>query len=204
MRLGLVGCSQLKLPVPAPAWLLYSASTRFSQAFQVARAECAQVLILSAKHGLVPAARVLGPYNLALKDLSAVQRHAWSQRVCTQLAQSRATLVSYCSAQYEQLLTPLALEHPYRGGLFARATAMGQHGSLRQIDWPMAWLLCFLQEHPGIAWGAVRQEIRHRGYVPVTIDCQCQRIQRCPLYQIQGGRIYPRYTEEAADALAPQ
>ena len=90
--LFLIACSAAKLDHPAPARELYT-----GQAFRLAMAAAdrcgADVLILSALHGLVQPGEVLAPYDHTLR--SAFERRAWAAQVASQLKpyQGRRTVV---------------------------------------------------------------------------------------------------------------
>ena len=80
--LFLIACSAHKLDHPAPARELYT-----GQAFRLAIAAAdrcgADVLILSALHGLVQPGEVLAPYDHTLR--SAFERRAWARMTAIQL-----------------------------------------------------------------------------------------------------------------------
>lgn len=67
----IVACSAAKAPHAAPAADLYQGSL-FAMNLAAARAESDRVFILSARHGLVPADRVLDPYDTTLGAADAI------------------------------------------------------------------------------------------------------------------------------------
>lgn len=69
--LMIVACSAAKADHPAPAADLYRGSL-FTMNLAAARAESPRVMILSAKHGLVPAEQVVAPYDTTLGDVDAI------------------------------------------------------------------------------------------------------------------------------------
>lgn len=84
-RIGLIGCSKTKLAHAAPAADLYQ-----GQLFKLCRRWMEQRLpgrwaILSAQHGLVLPGQVLEPYDLAVSQMSRLERLAWGERVRAQL-----------------------------------------------------------------------------------------------------------------------
>lgn len=79
-RVGLVGCSALKLDRPAAARTLYR-SPLFRAAARHAERTCDAWFVLSARHGLVAPDQVVAPYDLRLADLPAAARAAWGERV---------------------------------------------------------------------------------------------------------------------------
>lgn len=89
--LFLIACSAAKLDHPAPAAELYT-----GQAFKLAKAAAAaagaDILILSALHGLVHPSQVLAPYNRSMTDMTAHQRRIWAGMVEQQLEQHRDRL----------------------------------------------------------------------------------------------------------------
>ncbi|MCP3065311.1 hypothetical protein LXT21_41720 [Myxococcus sp. K38C18041901] len=85
LRIGLVGCGKAKLAHAAPACQLYTGSL-FRGALQVASARCGvNVMVLSAKHGLVPLDVCMEPYELSLLRLTRCQREAWGELVMNEL-----------------------------------------------------------------------------------------------------------------------
>lgn len=67
----IVACSAAKASHAAPAADLYQGSL-FAMNLAAARAESDRVFILSARHGLVPADRVLDPYDTTLGAADAI------------------------------------------------------------------------------------------------------------------------------------
>lgn len=68
-----------------PAAQLYT-SALFRGRRAYVEASCARWWVLSALHGLVRPDRVLEPYDLSLKQLSAAERRQWSAQVLADLA----------------------------------------------------------------------------------------------------------------------
>jgi hypothetical protein len=81
----LLGCVSQKRRERAPAKELYS-SQLWKRRRRYAAASGRPWLILSALHGLVDPDDLLDPYDLALAQLSAVERRAWGERVVDALA----------------------------------------------------------------------------------------------------------------------
>lgn len=67
-RCVIIGCGQDKQPKPAPAWQLYE-GRYFNDCIGWARSVVLldSLFILSAKHGLIPAGRIVAPYNARLR-----------------------------------------------------------------------------------------------------------------------------------------
>ena len=86
--LYLIACSARKLEHPAPARELYQGQA-FALACRAAEVAGADVLILSALHGVVNPAQQVAPYNRALADMNTQQRNVWAGMVATQLHQHR-------------------------------------------------------------------------------------------------------------------
>ena len=85
-RLVLVGSSGATTAEPAPAALLF-ASPGFARARDTAVRSGFPWFVLSAKHGLLDPADVVGPYDLQIGDRSAGYRTAWGEWVVGQLAE---------------------------------------------------------------------------------------------------------------------
>jgi cytoplasmic iron level regulating protein YaaA (DUF328/UPF0246 family) len=92
--LFLIACSAAKLPHAAPAAELYTGQA-FKLAMAAAASVDAEVLILSALHGVVRPDQVIAPYNRALAAMNTQQRKVWAGMVAQQLEQhkDRTTVV---------------------------------------------------------------------------------------------------------------
>jgi hypothetical protein len=93
MRVGLVGCVKSKLAAPAPASELYTSPLSRGRRAAV-EVSCDSWYVLSPLHGLVPPARVLEPYDLALTGLpagtsttSTIHRQGASLRSCSNISE---------------------------------------------------------------------------------------------------------------------
>ncbi|NVJ13158.1 DUF6884 domain-containing protein [Myxococcus sp. AM010] len=111
LRIGLVGCGKAKLEHAAPAGQLYTGSL-FRGAVAVATARCGpNVMVLSAKHGLVPLEVCLEPYELSLLRLSREERQQWGELVINELewrfiGVEEAELLVFAGAPYVDALRP--------------------------------------------------------------------------------------------------
>lgn len=84
-KLILVGCVKSKRCAPSAAKDLYDSPLwRYRRAY--AERSGVDWYILSAKHDLLDPEKMIAPYNLALTDLRAAERRAWSQRALDKLA----------------------------------------------------------------------------------------------------------------------
>ena len=84
-RIALIGCGKKKADTPQKAINLYTGNL-FRLSVQYARhMGCDRIFIMSALHGLVPAEKVIAPYNLKLSELSAAQVRKWGERVLHQI-----------------------------------------------------------------------------------------------------------------------
>jgi hypothetical protein len=105
-RIGLVACSKLKLGHAAPAGALYS-SPLFRKSLLAALQGNDLILILSALHGVLPLTKVIAPYDITLKRLSAAERISWATQVSEQLSayvQPGDTVSFYCGQEYTRPL----------------------------------------------------------------------------------------------------
>ena len=124
LRIGLVGCGKAKLGHAAPVRQLYTGSL-FRGALQVATARCgANVMVLSAKHGLVPLDICVEPYELSLLRLSREERARWGELVGNELLWRFPDVVAelqvFAGAPYVDALRPhvpdgWTLEDPLAG-----------------------------------------------------------------------------------------
>lgn len=78
----LIQCTDSKRKQPAPARLLYDESSYFRAMREWAEAHDRPWYILSAKHGLVPPERRLGPYDergISEEQAQRISRELWQQ-----------------------------------------------------------------------------------------------------------------------------
>jgi hypothetical protein len=127
MRVGLVGCVATKRSEPAAARDLYT-SPLFAGRRATVERSCDTWFILSAMHGLVEPEQVLAPYDLALGDLSAARRRAWSRGVLANLSSKLGDLG----------------EHTFEIHAGAAYVEYGLSAGLREagaeVEWPLAGL----------------------------------------------------------------
>jgi hypothetical protein len=82
--LYLIACSQSKLDRAAPARALYTGQA-FKLAIKAAEAAQADILILSALHGVLYPEDIIAPYNCYLGGLPTMERVIWSTITAAQL-----------------------------------------------------------------------------------------------------------------------
>lgn len=81
----LLSCVAEKQDKPAPAKELYQ-SDLFKKSLAYGESlKPDHMYILSAKHHLLPMAKVIAPYDLTLKNMKADERKAWAEKVLKQL-----------------------------------------------------------------------------------------------------------------------
>jgi len=86
IQIGLVACSRTKADRPVPARELYiSPLFRAASTYAERNYGSGRWLILSAHYGLVDPDRVLAPYELSLRQLTARQREFWGDRIAIEL-----------------------------------------------------------------------------------------------------------------------
>ena len=106
-RLALLACSAKKLSHAAPARELYQGDT-FKLALRVAERLADEVLILSAKHGVVELGQLVEPYDVKLSDLEKHQRAIWGanveQDIARRIGVRARTDMEHCEAQGRQVL----------------------------------------------------------------------------------------------------
>jgi hypothetical protein len=100
-------CGARKLAHPAPAALLYTGSARLvidSAAGEAARDD-AELLILSALHGLIPARKVIAPYDVRMGQAGSITVEALADQLLTLGAGS---LYAFCPKAYRLALCQAA------------------------------------------------------------------------------------------------
>jgi hypothetical protein len=119
-KIGLVGCSRLKLAQPAPACELY-VSPLFKLASRYCAATCDLWFVLSALHGLVGPEEIIEPYDQSLRQWSRAKRNVWAERVVGQmrgrglLAASNRFLLHAGATYANPLVERLKIEQPLKG-----------------------------------------------------------------------------------------
>ncbi len=83
--IGVVSCTKKKQTHPCKAYEMYSASELFSKAYAYAKENYNQVVILSAKYGLLFPEDRIEPYDLTLKSMKAPEVKEWSEMVFKQM-----------------------------------------------------------------------------------------------------------------------
>lgn len=147
MIVGIIPCSKKKLAAPAPAYLLYSASPSFTKLLAAAQASCDKVFILSGRHGLLPADKVLAPYEHHAKHMEeGVRRRVKEQ--CHQLRGEGYALRSWCGSIYNKIIgEPLTVM--LEGGLYSRFHAVASVPSAKGREFPIGVLLEYAYLHSG-------------------------------------------------------
>lgn len=106
-RVALITCGKDKLGCAAPARELYT-GTQFRLSLQVATCLFGEVLVLSAKHGLVALDDVLEPYEFSMRDVPPEARVTWGKQVVASLEArypgEHLELHAYASAPYVEPL----------------------------------------------------------------------------------------------------
>ena len=79
-RIGLVGCGKKKQEGVHAVRELYT-STLFRAALHYSEATADETYLLSARHGVLHPDDVIESYDVALSDMSLLERHAWGHGV---------------------------------------------------------------------------------------------------------------------------
>lgn len=184
---AVIPCSSKKMPVPCPAWLLYSASPLFSGIYQHAVKAYDRVFVLSGKHGLITTDTVLAPYDQRI-DTNPLITQASVKEQALRLG-AAPPVVSYCGAAYNKLLTGIGYELAMTGDLFTQASARGKQGSIKGQSSPLGKVLTWLFEKGETTredlWCFCCQAWSH----PTTRRCQFDRLIKSPFAIVRGDRI---------------
>jgi hypothetical protein len=194
-KIGLVACSKTKLSVPAPAYLLYSKSPKFTQCYLVAKRDCDKVFILSAKHGAVEPSKVLAPYNTYLADMPPEYIEQWGAQVWATIADPEATYYSYLPSAYRQPLEQYTdFEFTLTGTFFQTAKKLGKtKGNLLGCQGIMTWCLEYVYLNKVVSLAHLEDRFTERGYPRSTINAQLSRLPRHPLLICKGNFVRYRY-----------
>jgi cytoplasmic iron level regulating protein YaaA (DUF328/UPF0246 family) len=117
----LVACCGPKLSQPSPAADLY-VSSLFRKSRKYAE-RLGRWFILSALHGLLDPATVIGPYDMTLTKMSAQERRAWGEEVRDQIENAELiefSLIALAGAEYVKPLAAagLTVAQPMKGFRF--------------------------------------------------------------------------------------
>jgi hypothetical protein len=105
----LVACASRKLNNKAKARDLYD-SALFNLCRAYAERMADRWYVLSAKHHLLDPDRVIAPYSVTLKGMSAAQRRRWAERVMAQLSRtvpSGSRIVMLAGERYREYIVPV-------------------------------------------------------------------------------------------------
>lgn len=158
--IGLIGCSRAKLGHPAPAHEMYcSPLFRMARAYVDRRFGTGCWMILSARYGLVGPDEVLEPYDLTLRQLTAVERRTWGQYVAAALRVRfgpATTLWFHAGALYRDAVIGL-VPNPVRVPLIGMRIG-------EQLAWYRTWLQTARTAGPGgTASGCYRAPVPFAG-----------------------------------------
>lgn len=187
--IALVGCSKAKLPVPAPAELLYSSSPFFSMAYQEARRRAGRVFIVSGKLGLLRPEEWAFPYDHALQARDAT---AWLEGIQTTLPSYSKLLIFAQGLYAKMLLTLPRAETPLHGDLFQNAKALGTGSRMKSYFWPSNWLLQVVWSagERGVSLAKIEELLAQNYTLNITRRLQADRVCKCCLHVLSDRRIY--------------
>ena len=110
-HIGLLACSRTKADRPSSARELYvSPLFRAAREYAENRYGPGRWLILSARYGLVNPDKVLAPYDLSLRQLTARQREAWGDHIAVELTDrfpAGTVLWFHAGALYRDAIAPV-------------------------------------------------------------------------------------------------
>lgn len=192
-RIGLVPCSKNKMSTPAPAYLLYSASSKFTQAYIAAKKQCNLVFILSAKYGVLSPKDVIAPYDLYLGSFSETQTKKWASACHDRLKEYLITgneWYSYLPKGYrEPLESFIDFAWKLEGDHFAVSRELGKtKGNIKNTEGVMMWCLEYIFNKRTATVEEIRQEYIRRGYKLNTVNAQIGRLSTHP-FLIKSGNL---------------
>lgn len=109
--LGLISCTKKKQSHPCKASEMYSLSDLFSKTFAYCSKNYDQVVILSAKYGLLFPDDMVEPYDLTLKKMSSAEVKDWAEMVFKQMQKRLnlddvSTVFFHAGSRYREKLIP--------------------------------------------------------------------------------------------------
>ena len=126
----LIQCSGKKMPHMAKAKDLYIGPLKNTILFAKRNFPNAEILILSALHGLVDPETEIDPYNVSCKELSKTEQKAWASRVTSQLSQKSSLVedqfIILAGVCYREYLLPSLRNYiiPMEGLRIRRTTTL--------------------------------------------------------------------------------
>ena len=148
-KIALIGCTSKKETFPCPAIELYAKSPLFRKELLYAKnvLKVDSIYILSAKHHLVRAEKVLSPYNETLNNASVCARKRWAEMVYNQIKKTikqEDVLYLLCGQRYCEFLIPLL-----RKDKISYYTPLYEDGKKKQIGELLSWLNKEIQKENG-------------------------------------------------------
>jgi len=101
----IIGCSSRKKSFPCRALNMYQGAL-FKKAKRYAEIRGKEILILSAKYGLLKPDQKIEPYNLSLNSFSVAEKKAWAEKVTRQMSEIeiKTPIIVFAGRNYYQFL----------------------------------------------------------------------------------------------------
>jgi hypothetical protein len=189
----LLTCSDKKLNVPAPAFMLYGSSPRFSLFYQHA-VSLGTIYILSGLHGLVSFDTILKPYDHLL---NLKEQPTWLKENAKKInALQPEKIISFLSGDYKNvipLVTCTNVVNMLSGSMFMDAKLLGPIGRLKTQAWPTQKIIKFVYDNSPVKINEVIVFIRSNWKNEHTRKRQLMRTIKCPLFMIQSDELIYRF-----------
>ena len=175
------------MPTPCPAWLLYSASPTFSQNYLAAKQDCDTVRILSGRHGLIDPIKVIAPYDQRISPYRPGLAEEIQRAV---QAVKDPDVISYCPGDYNKALRLVKFRVAVGGGIFEKAKALGNRGSVKGNVFPLRASLVWLYQNSGASVRDFQQFCIETWESPSTRRAQFSRLLKSPFARVADGRVF--------------
>jgi len=175
------------MPTPCPAWLLYSASPTFSQNFLAAKQDCDVVRILSGRHGLIDPRKVIAPYDQRITP----DRPGLAEEIQQAIqAIGDCEVISYCPSDYNKALRLVEFRVAASGGIYEKAKALGNRGSVKGNVFPLRASLVWLYQNSGASVRDFQKFCIDTWTSPSTRRAQFSRLLKSPFARVANGRVF--------------
>lgn len=191
-QINIIPCSRKKMPVPCPAWLMYSSSPVFSQRWSEVQKNGLDILILSGKHGILDPYKMITPYDQRIKNTPVFMEMLRDQVK----GYEGFEFISYCSNEYNEVLElvlPSSCKlHKIMEGLtmFMASEKLKGSKSIKGSVFPIQKLLIWFYENAPVQLSDIEKICRHFWTNPVTQKCQYERLIFSPFAKVKGRLIY--------------
>jgi len=187
--IAIISCSSKKMKVPCPAYLMYSASPKFSQIYNYAITHYKEIVILSAKYGIISPNKIIEPYDLKLTD--NLDPHFINEINDKLKKYENDTIYSYCSKLYNKhIQVPIII---IEGGMFDIARQLGKQRSTKGNVFPISKILEWVYNNSPCTKKSLYTFIKNNWTNNDTCELQYSRLLKCDFIEVKNNLIHYKF-----------